>query len=117
MQPSKITPTSAYGTGGAFIRILHMANASRYEFNWEEIATALVRQLGINDGLWTISVNFQFNGKNINVEGKPLRPGFVGSLSNVSLMRVTESVPGLTVDAAQVNPRLTTSTESRRRTN
>lgn len=81
-----------------------MANASRYEFNWEEIATALVKQLGVNEGLWTISVNFQFTGKNINIEGKPLRPGFVGSLSNVSLMRVTESIPGLTVDAAVVNP-------------
>nr|WP_199046808.1 hypothetical protein [Dyella sp. ASV24] len=94
-----------------------MADASRYEFNWEEIAAALVRQQGINDGLWTISVNFQFTGKNINVEGKPMRPGFVGSLSNVSLMRVTQAVPGLTVDAARVNPRLTPSTESRRRTN
>lgn len=94
-----------------------MASASRYEFNWEEIATALVRQLGVNDGLWTIVVNFQFNGKNVNAEGKPLRPGFVGSLNNVSLIRVTESVPGLTVDAAKVNPRLTASTESRHRAN
>lgn len=94
-----------------------MANASRYEFNWEEIAIALVRHLGINDGLWQISVNFQFTGKNISAEGAPLRPGFIGSLNNVSLIRVTQSVPGLTVDAAQVNPRLTTSTESRRRTN
>lgn len=94
-----------------------MANATRIEFNWEEIATALVRHHGINDGLWTISVNFQFTGKNINIEGKSLLPGFVGSLPNVALMRVTQSVPGLTVDAAQVNPRLTTTTESRRRTN
>lgn len=94
-----------------------MANASRYEFNCEEIATALLRHLGINDGFWTIGVNFQFIGNNINVDGAPSRLGFVSSLSNASLTRVTQTVPGLSAATTPVNPRLTASTESRRRTN
>ena len=94
-----------------------MADASRYEFNFEEIATALVRHLNINEGLWKLSVNWQFNGKNVVGENKKALPGFLGVLNNMSLTRVTDIVPGLTVDAAQVNPRMTVTTESRRKAN
>jgi len=96
-----------------------MAEVTRYELDFEEIATALIRHLGVNEGLWTISVNFQFNAKNVSTDDKKARPGFLGILNHVSLVRVSERerIAGLTVDAAQVNPSIASSSPSRRRTN
>lgn len=96
-----------------------MAQATRYDLNFEEIATALIRHLGINEGLWTISANFQFNAKNVRGEDNRVRPGFLGTLSHVTLVQVnaSERIAGLTVDAAVVNPRLTVTSPSRRQTN
>ena len=92
-----------------------MADASRYEISFEEIAVALVRQLDIHEGLWTLNVNFSFEAKNVATPAKPMRPGFLGALNHLSLVRVTTVVPGLTVNAARVNPRITATTESHRR--
>ncbi|WP_114240961.1 hypothetical protein [Dyella sp. C9] len=81
-----------------------MANATRYEITFEEMAIALVRHLNINEGLWTIGSSFQFTAKNLATNNKQLRPGFLGVINQMNLVRVTEAVPGLTVDAAIVNP-------------
>ncbi len=92
-----------------------MANATRYDITFEEIATALVRHLDIHEGLWTIGTSFQFNAKNLGTDKKQLRPGFVGLINQMNLVRVTEAIAGLTVDAALVNPPVfATSTKSRK---
>jgi len=92
-----------------------MANASRYEFTFEEIATALTRHLHIHEGLWTLSANFKYETKNLTMQDKQTRPGLLAVLDHLSLVRVTAAIPGLTIDAAHVNPRVTTATETRRK--
>jgi len=94
-----------------------MANATRYDISFEEVATALVRYLDIHEGLWTIGTSFQFNGKNIGTDKKEMRPGFIGVLNQMNLVRVTEAIPGLTVDAALVNPPVFATTAKGRKTN
>jgi hypothetical protein len=97
---------------------MDMANATRYEITFEEIATALVRHLNINEGLWTLGTSFQFNAKNLGTDNnKQMRPGFVGVITQMNLVRVSEAVPGLTVDAALVNPPIVGSMGKGRKTN
>lgn len=94
-----------------------MANATRYEITLEEVATALVRHLNINEGLWTIGAGFNFTGKNLGTDNKEMRPGFLGVITKMNLVRVTEAVPGLTVDAGLVNPPMAGTMARGRKTN
>lgn len=83
-----------------------MVDVNQYTFNFEEIVTALIKHLNINSGLWTLSVNFRFQAKNIRDErDSKASPGFVGVIDHIGLARATKSIPGLTVDAAKVNPK------------
>jgi hypothetical protein len=45
-----------------------MVDINRYTFNFEEIVTALIKQLNINTGLWTLNVNFRFQANNVRDE-------------------------------------------------
>jgi hypothetical protein len=96
---------------------MDMANATRYEITFEELATALVRHLNINEGLWTIGTSFQFTAKNLGTDNKQVRPGFLGVINQMNLVRVTEAVSGLTVDAALVNPPMAGTLGKGRKTN
>lgn len=99
--------------------ITDMASATQFEVSMEDIATALVRHLGIHEGLWTVGANFHFTAKNLGIgtDGKQMRPGFLGLIKNINLVRVTEAVPGLSVDAAQVNPNMAITLGKGRKTN
>lgn len=86
-----------------------MVDVNQYSFSYEELVTSLIKHLDINEGLWTLNVNFRFEGKNVrkNAESSKVAPGFIGVLEQIGLIRATKSTPGLTVDAAKVNPKLT----------
>jgi hypothetical protein len=86
-----------------------MADAAQYTFSYEEVATALIKQLDINEGLWALNVNFSFSAKSFRKEASnpAMSPGFYGILEHIGLIRVAKSISGLTVDAARVNPKLT----------
>jgi hypothetical protein len=84
-----------------------MVDVSQYNFNFEEVVTLFIRHLDINEGLWALNVNFNFEPKNVRKEtsNPNVHPGFVGVLQHLSIMRVAKSIPGITVDAARVNPK------------
>ncbi|WP_445145383.1 hypothetical protein [Dyella sp. Tek66A03] len=84
-----------------------MVDVTRFEFSHEEIITSLIRQLGINEGLWTINARFTFEAQNLRAKANDpkLSPGFVGVIQQISLVKVTNIIPGLTIDAAKVNPK------------
>lgn len=86
-----------------------MVDVRQYSFSFEEVATSLIKHLNISEGLWALSVNFNFESKNVRKEtnNPNVCPGFVGVLQHLSIVRVAKSIPGITVDAAQVNPKLT----------
>ena len=86
-----------------------MVDVGQYNFTYEEVVTALIKHLDLNEGLWTLNVNFRFEGKNIrkDAESTKLALGFIGMMDRIGLIRATKSTPGLTVDAAKVNPKLT----------
>lgn len=85
-----------------------MANASQYTFSFEEVVTSLIKQQDINEGLWVLNLNLKFEAKNLHVDANhpDLNPGFFGFIQRIGIVRVEKSIPGLTVDAAKVNPKL-----------
>lgn len=85
-----------------------MVDISQYNFSYEDVVTALIKHLDINDGLWALNLNFKFEAKNFRKEtnSPTVSPGFYGLIQHVGISRVTKSIPGLTVDAAKVNPKL-----------
>jgi hypothetical protein len=86
-----------------------MVDVNQYSFSYEELVTSLIKHLDINEGLWTLDVKFRFEGKNIrqSAESTKVSLGFIGILDQIGLVRATKNTPGLTVDAAKVNPKLT----------
>jgi hypothetical protein len=85
-----------------------MPNISQYAFSFEEVVTALIKQQDINDGLWALNLSFKFEAKNVRIDNnkQDANPGFVGYVQHIGIVRVEKNVPGLTVDAAKVNPKL-----------
>jgi hypothetical protein len=84
-----------------------MVDVTQYNFSYEEIVTALVRHLDLNEGLWTLNARFATEAKNLHTNGdnSKFSPGLMVVVQHLSLMKVAKSIPGLTVDAAKVNPK------------
>ena len=82
-----------------------MAEINQYQFSHKEVAEALVKQQGIHEGLWGITVEFGFNATNISLDptGTTLMPAGVCLVQKIGLTRF-EKPNNLTVDAAEVNP-------------
>lgn len=81
-----------------------MAEPAEYEFSHKEAVTALIRQQGLHEGLWMLSVRFGFTVTNITAAGgDEMNPAAIVPVTNIGLRRVTEE-NSLTVDAAKVNP-------------
>lgn len=84
-----------------------MAEINSYAFSYKEVATALLRQQGIHEGLWTVSITLGFG---VSAMGKPdspndLRPGAVVLIESIGLQRAPENTKNnLTFDAAEINP-------------
>jgi hypothetical protein len=85
-----------------------MANPSQYSYSFEEVVTSLIKQQDINEGLWALNLNFKFEAKTVRKDAShpELNPGFYGIVQHIGITRVEKSIPGLTVDAAKVNPKL-----------
>jgi hypothetical protein len=91
-----------------------MADVTQYTFKHQEVVTALIKQQGINEGLWGLTISFGFAALNIGpMEASSpgaglspkgdLNPGAVSIVTSVGLQRATEE-SNLTVNAATVNP-------------
>lgn len=82
-----------------------MPEARQINFSYREIAEILVKQQGIHEGLWGIYVEFGIGAANVgNTPGGDLTPTAMVPLARMGIQRYDEEAPGLTVDAAVVNP-------------
>jgi len=81
-----------------------MAEPSQIMFSYKEVAEALIKKQGLNEGLWMLSVNFGMQATNIGANDTDLKPSAVVAILGIGLNR-TDKETGLTVDAAKVNPR------------
>ena len=82
-----------------------MPEISTYDFNYQEVLEALVKQAGIHEGQWQIIMHFGFSGANMGPSNMDMVPGAAVAVTKISLQRATEKSPkALTIDAAKVNP-------------
>ncbi|HUW54562.1 MAG TPA: hypothetical protein VMV99_14220 [Rhodanobacter sp.] len=84
-----------------------MADPAAYNFNPKEIMTALFKHQGIHEGQWVFGVNFGISPSNIGKgpADPEMRPGLICVVDSLSLTHAPASVPGLTFDAAELNPK------------
>ena len=82
-----------------------MPEARQIVFSYQEIAEALIKQQGIHEGLWGIYAEFGIAAANVNnAPGAGLVPAAIVPLARMGIQKYEEEAPGLTVDAAVVNP-------------
>lgn len=84
-----------------------MADATVYLFSYRELLTALVKQQGLHEGLWTLVTNFTVSVSNIGPDvDSQLKPGVITVIESLGLRAADPNEPNLTlsVDASEVNP-------------
>ena len=84
-----------------------MPEADQYSYNHKELVELLVKDAGIHDGEWMLSVQMGFSALNIGPEGGHNPAGIV-MFNKIGIQRVPDNATRpaeLVVDAAKVNPR------------
>lgn len=80
-----------------------MAEATTYQFSHKEVVEALVKQQGLHDGIWSLTVEFGLSGGNIGPGPGELNPAAIVPVLKLGLTKTNEQT-NLTVDASAVNP-------------
>lgn len=83
-----------------------MAEIEQLSFSYQEVATALIKEKGIHEGVWQLVFGFGIGAANLGEGPQSLVPVAVVPISNVGLARAKEET-NLSVDAAKVNPAAT----------
>jgi len=83
-----------------------MAEVETYGFDLKEVATALIKQQGIHDGLWIVAFEFNLGAGLVGPTKEDVRPSAFVQINKISLVRQNEilGAPNLIVNAAEVNP-------------
>lgn len=71
---------------------------------YTELATLLVRERGIHEGIWGICFNFGLTATNLGPDDANVLPCAIVQIPALSLHRF-EKITSISVDAAVVNPR------------
>ena len=80
-----------------------MADATQHVFSHQQLATILIKDQNIHEGLWMMQYRFAIGGANVGPNAQELNPAAIVPITSVALARAPEP-NGLTVDAAKVNP-------------
>ncbi len=82
-----------------------MPEVQQFTFSYKEIATALIKQQGIHEGLWGLYVEFVITAGNVSTtpNSNDVLPAAIIPIQRLGLQRF-DAENNLTVDAAVVNP-------------
>lgn len=90
-----------------------MPETRNIEFDYKEIAEALIIYSGLHEGLWGVVLKFGIQGANIGAgQGKDLIPAAIIPVLKIGLQRF-DKPNNLTVDASKVNPQKKRTTKKR----
>jgi hypothetical protein len=82
-----------------------MPEVKQYEFQYREVMEALVKQAGLHEGKWQLTMTFGLGALNMGPTPSELVPGAAVGVQSIGLTKATDaSPPGLVIDAAEVNP-------------
>ena len=86
-----------------------MADATQYLLKLEEVVELIIKEVGIHEGLWAVSVGMQMGAGNFGPTPDQQFPGVAVTLANIGIQKVDEQVaalsPSRVIDAAKVNPK------------
>jgi len=80
-----------------------MAESTQYLFSYKEVVTALLKQQGIHEGIWSLAISFGISAINAGPNAEQLSPAAIVPLLGVGIQKATE-INNLSVDASVVNP-------------
>jgi hypothetical protein len=81
-----------------------MPEVANIVFSYKEVATALLKEQGIHEGLWSLFVRFGLNAANLGPSDDDLKPCAIIPILEIGLQKADKE-NSVTVDAAKVNPR------------
>jgi len=81
-----------------------MPETSQITYSFKDLAELLVKDQGIHDGYWGLYVRFGIGAANAGPSGADLKPTALVPIVEIGLQRF-EELNNLSVDAAQVNPK------------
>lgn len=82
-----------------------MAEATQLMFKHAEVVTALIKQQGLHEGIWALTVHFGLGAVNAgqSPDGSDANPAAVIPVLGIGLQRA-DAASNIAVDAAIVNP-------------
>jgi hypothetical protein len=84
-----------------------MPEINNYTYTHTELATILIKEREIHEGLWGLYVEFAFAGANVGGtapnDSKSVMPAAISFVNKIGIQKF-DSPNNLTVDAAVVNP-------------
>lgn len=82
-----------------------MAETTQIFFSHKEVVTALLKTQGIHSGVWALAVQFGLGAGNAGAtaDGSDANPAAIVPILKLGLQKV-DTVTGISVDAAEVNP-------------
>ena len=82
-----------------------MAEATQISFKHIEIVELMLKKQGIHEGIWGLFIRFGMGASNVGPSEAELMPAAIIPVLEIGLQKF-EKVTNLSVDAAQVNPRV-----------
>ncbi len=93
-----------------------MPEVNQYTFRHKEVAEALVKQAGLHEGRWQLTMTFGLGAANMGPSPEEAVPGAAVAVQSIGLQRAAPDSPeALVVDAAQVNPETAKADRPKRR--
>jgi hypothetical protein len=80
-----------------------MAETTQYIFSFQEVATALIKNNNIHDGLWGLYFEFGLSAANVGPGPEDLKPAAIIPVMKIGLQKFDQP-SNLCVNAAEVNP-------------
>jgi hypothetical protein len=82
-----------------------MPEPTTLTFTYQEVLTALIKQAGLHEGKWQLTMTFGLGAMNMGPSESELVPGAAVAVTGISLLKAGEGSPAaLVADAAVVNP-------------
>ena len=84
-----------------------MAEPTQFTLTHRELVELIIKSANVHEGRWVLSVTFGFVPGNFGPSQDQVSPGTIVAVNQVGIQRELPEMmmpPGLTVDAALVNP-------------
>ncbi|MGB7815847.1 MAG: hypothetical protein WBL28_05810 [Methylotenera sp.] len=84
-----------------------MADVTQLSFTHKEVIEALLLKQKINEGCWSLSINFGFGAITGGPSAEEAHPAAVVAVTGIGITKVEPGTPGIYIDASTLTPKPT----------